>query len=295
MRWDRAGSAGRRGRAWLGAVGLLGLLGPWAGPAGAQPSSAPSAQASSPTQQADSPTVLQLCAEDENSYPWLLRDRSGLNMLMVRLLGQRLGLRFEVALLPWRRCLLSLQEGGVDGAFKASFQPERLKIGRYPMRGGQVDVERAMLEESYHLYRLKGSAVSWDGQRLSQLDGAVGAQAGFSIVAWLRQQQLPIEASAKAPDAVLAMLQRGRIGAAALQTSQGDYTLSRHPPFAAQIERQGPPLVSKPYYLLLSHAFVKRHPALAERIWDGVAAVRESPEYRQALQQALAAAGTAAP
>lgn len=281
MRWDRAGSTGRRGRAWLMAVGLLGALAPGMGRAQAP--------------DAGSPSVLQLCAEDENSYPWLLRDRSGLNMLMVRLLGQRLGLRFEVTLLPWRRCLLSLQEGGVDGAFKASFQPERLKIGRYPMRGGQVDVERAMLEESYHLYRLKGSAVSWDGQQLSQLDGAVGAQAGFSIVAWLRQQQLPIEASAKAPDAILAMLQRGRIGAAALQTSQGDYTLSRNPQFAAQIERQGPPLVSKPYYLLLSHAFVKRHPALAERIWDGVAAVRESAEYRQALHLALAGAAAASP
>ena len=285
MRWDRAGCPGLRRRAGLMAVVVLGAL-------ALEPGTA-RAQAASPAAEADNPKTLQLCAEDENSYPWLLRDRSGLNMLMMRLLGQRLRLRFEVTLLPWRRCLLSLQEGGVDGAFKASFQPERLKIGRYPMRGEQVDVERAMLEESYHLYRLKGSAVSWDGQQLSQLDGAVGAQAGFSIVAWLRQQQLPIEASAKAPDAILAMLQRGRLGAAALQTSQGDYALSRNPQFAAQIERQGPPLVSKPYYLLLSHAFVRRHPALAERIWDGVAVVRESAEYRQALQQALA--GGAAP
>lgn len=287
MRWDRAGWPGLRRRAGLMAVAVLGAL-------AIEPGAA-RAQAASPAAEADRPTTLQLCAEDENSYPWLLRDRSGLNMLMMRLLGQRLGLRFEVTLMPWRRCMLSLQEGGVDGAFKASFQPERLKIGRYPMRGEQVDAERAMLEESYHLYRLKGSAVSWDGQQVSQLEGAVGAQAGFSIVAWLRQQQLPVEASAKAPDAILAMLQRGRLGAAALQTSQGDYALSRNPPFAAQIERQGPPLVSKPYYLLLSHAFVKRHPALAEKIWDGVAAVRDSAAYRQALQQALAGAAAATP
>ena len=287
MRWDRAGWPGLRHRAGLMAVALLGALVIAPGKA--------LAQAASPAAEADKPGTLQLCAEDENSYPWLLRDRSGLNMLMMRLLGQRLGLRFEVTLMPWRRCMLSLQEGGVDGAFKASFQPERLTIGRYPMRGEQVDAERAMLEESYHLFRLKGSAVSWDGQQMSQLEGAVGAQAGFSIVAWLRQQQLPVEASAKAPDAILAMLLRGRLGAAALQTSQGDYALSRNPQFAAQIERQGPPLVSKPYYLLLSHAFVKRHPALAEKIWDGVAAVRDSAAYRQALQQALAGAAAATP
>ncbi len=275
MPWNGAGTACRWHRASFMVMGLLAALSP-----------SPAAAAAQGSDPAD-PTVLQLCAEDEDSYPWLLRDRSGLNMLMMRLLGQRLGLRLEVTLLPWRRCLLSLQEGSVDGAFKASFQPERLKIGRYPMRGDQVDVDRAMLEESYHLYRLKGSAVNWNGRQIEQLDGAVGAQAGFSIVAWLRQQQLPVEASAKAPDAIFAMLQRGRLGAAALQTSQGDYALSRNPQFAALIERQGPPLVSKPYYLMLSHAFVKRSPVLAERIWDGVAAVRESAEYRQALQLAL--------
>lgn len=284
MRWDRAGTSGR---AWAASLVRLGAL-LVCGAAAAQTSVPPVSTAPEPP-----PTVLQLCAEDENSYPWLLRDGTGLNMLMMRLLGQRLGLRLEVTLLPWRRCMLSLQEGGVDGAFKASFQPERLKIGRYPMRGDQVDPERAMLEESYHLYRRKGSAVSWDGRRITQPEGAVGAQAGFSVVAWLRQLDVPTEASVKAPDSILTMLQRGRLGAAALQTSQGDYALSRTPQFAAHLERHGPPLVSKPYYLLLSHAFVKRFPQLAERIWDGVAAVRESAEYRRALQQAMAGGGSA--
>lgn len=280
MRWDRAGTSGRP---WAAPLMLGALLA--GGGASAQPPipAAPDA----------APTVLQLCAEDENSFPWLLRDGTGLNVLMMQRVGQRLGLRVEVTLLPWRRCMLSLQEGSVDGAFKASFQPERLKIGRYPMRGDQVDPDRAMLEESYHLYRRKGSAVSWDGRQITQLDGLVGAQAGFSIVAWLRQQDVPTEASVKAADSILVMLQRGRLGAAALQTSQGDYALSRNPPFAAQLERQGPPLVSKPYYLLLSHAFVKRFPQLAERIWDSVAAVRESAEYRRALQQAMSGSGSA--
>jgi len=233
---------------------------------------------------------LLLCAEDENSYPWLLRDGSGLNMLMVQRVGQRVGLAVKVELQPWRRCLQSLQENRVDGAFKASFKPERMKIGAYPMRAGQPDASRAMLDESYHLYRLKGSAVGWDGVQVSQLDGPVGAQAGFSIVDLLKRLGLPTDSSAKAPDALLAMLQRGRLAAAALQTSQGDFELGRRPQLAASVERVGPPLLSQPYYLLLSHALVQRDPGLAERIWDAVAFVRESPEYRAALQAARAAA-----
>lgn len=256
-------------RSWMaGLAWLLALAGPAQGKAG----------------------ELLLCAEDENSYPWLLRDGSGLNMLMVQRVGQRVGLAVKVELQPWKRCLQSLQENRVDGAFKASFKPERLKMGAYPMRGGQPDAARAMLDESYHLYRLKGSAVGWDGVQVSQLDGLVGAQAGFSIVDVLKRLGLPTDSSAKAPDALLAMLQRGRLGAVALQTSQGDFELGRKPELAASIERVGPPLLSQPYYLLLSHALVRRDPGLAERIWDAVAAVRESAEYRAALQAARAAA-----
>lgn len=257
-------------------AGLAGLLASLAVAAAAQPAA----------------SELLFCAEDENSYPWLLRDGSGLNPLMVQRVGQRVGWTIRIELLPWRRCLQSLQENRVDGAFKASFKPERLKIGAYPMRGGQPDASRAMLDESYHLYRLKGSAVSWDGQQVSQLEGPVGAQAGFSVVELLKRLNLATESGAKAPDVLLTMLQRGRLGAVALQTSQGDFELGRRPQLAASIERVGPPLLSQPYYLLLSHALVQRDPALAERIWDAVAAVRESAEYRAALQSARAAAAS---
>lgn len=226
---------------------------------------------------------MRFCAEDESSYPWMLKDRPGLNLIMMRMLESRLGLTIEIQLLPWKRCLMSLQESRVDGAFKASFSEERLKLGSYPMLGDKPDPSRAMLEESYHLYRIKGSPVETQQGRVLYLRGAVGAQAGFSIVDTLKAQGLPVDAVAKAPELILTKLLRGRIGAAALQTSQGDYVLAVQPEMAAVIERVGPPLVLKPYYLMLSHQLQRSDPALAERIWDGVAAVRESPEYKRAV------------
>lgn len=224
-----------------------------------------------------------MCAKDESSYPWMLKDRPGLNLIMMRMLESRLGLGIEIELLPWKRCLMSMQEGRVDGAFKASFSEERLKLGSYPMLGDKPDPSRAMLEESYHLYRIKGSPVEAQQGRVRHLRGAIGAQAGFSIVDQLKAQGLTVDAVAKAPDLILTKLMRGRIGAAALQTSQGDYALATQPEMAAVIERVGPPLAVKPYYLMLSHQLQRSDPALAERIWDGIAAVRESPEYKRAV------------
>ena len=37
----------------------------------------------------------------------------------------------------------------------------------------------------------------------------------------------------------------------------------------------------KAYYLMLSKAFVEKHPDLAKAIWDGVAAARDSAAYKK--------------
>ncbi len=243
------------------------------------------AQAQTPTQtvtQGPAPALV-FCAEDENSYPWMLKDRAGLNQRMMGLLAEHLGLRIDIERQPWRRCLVSLRAGLVDGAFKASFSEERLAMGRYPMKDGQLDLSRRMLDESYHLYRRKGSAVTWDGAQLRPLSGKVGAQAGFSIVGVLRKLGAEVDEGSKVPEVILTKLRLERVEAAALQTQQGDHLLRTQAALGAAIERTGPPLVSKPYFLMLSHQLVARDAALAERIWDGVAAVRDGAAYRQAV------------
>ncbi len=40
-------------------------------------------------------------------------------------------------------------------------------------------------------------------------------------------------------------------------------------------------LLEKPYYLMLSHDFVARQPALAGRIWQTIAEVRDGAAYRK--------------
>lgn len=235
--------------------------------------------------QAQPDVPLRLCTEDEDSYPWLLKDGRGLNYLMLRLMEARLGQRILVERQPWRRCLQSLRDNLVDGAFKASFSTERQAYAHYPMRDGRLDDSRRMLTDSYHLFRRKGSAVRWDGQRLETGGEPVGAQSGFSIAVLLQGLRVPVDDGTKVADAVMVKLLRERVAAAALQTQQGDYLLARQPEWAAQVERLEPPLVAKPYFLLLSRALVARDARWAERIWDAVAEVRESSEYQHALQR----------
>ncbi len=228
---------------------------------------------------ADKPPSMKFCHEDVDVYPWVLKDRPGLNVIHMRAVEQKLGVKFEISPLPWKRCQEDLREGKVDGIFAASFKTERLEIGHYPMAGDKTDAARAMMYDGYSLYRLKGGSAQWDGSKLT-VAGAVGAQPGYSIIDQLKQLGARVDEGAKTADDNLKKLVAGRIEAVALQTLEGDNALSSTPEFASKVEKVKPPLVDKPFFLMLSKQFVAKYGDYSKNIWKTLAEVRESPDYK---------------
>lgn len=227
---------------------------------------------------ADKP-IVKACYEDEDSYPWVLKDRPGRNILMLQMVEERLGSKIEMTPLPWRRCMLSVKEGIVDAAFKISYSAARAaELGNYPMAGDKPDVSRRMLTLSYSLYRLKGTAVDWDGKTL-KIKGSVGAQSGFSAVEQMRSWGIKVDDGSSSADTNLKKLLLGRFDAVALQTEEGDFRVKSNPQFKARIERMSPALVEKPYYLIFSKQFAVAHPEHVNAVWDTIGQVRESAEY----------------
>jgi polar amino acid transport system substrate-binding protein len=81
----------------------------------------------------------------------------------------------------------------------------------------------------------------------------------------------------------------GRVAAVAL--GGGDAVRLVRGKVAEQVEIVHTPLEQKPYYLMLSHAFVAKHPAQAERIWKAIEQVRTSAAYQQRAQAVIQQAG----
>lgn len=240
--------------------------------------------AAQPTQ-----TVLTLCYEDQDSYPWVMTDGSGLNLELLRLVEQGLGLRFNYVPVPWKRCLSGLEQGAYDGAFASSFKRERLAMGHYPTDAeGRLDQDKRLHTSSYALYRRLGSAVDWDGQQFSQLNGRVGSLSGFSIIDLLHAKGVEVDESSRDPLALLQMLVRGRVEAVALQRLRGDFVLHSHPQLATRLERLPQPLEEKAYYLMLSNTLVRDQSWLAAAIWAELARQRESASYQARVEAFLA-------
>lgn len=226
------------------------------------------------------PRDLQFCYENENSYPWALKNGDGLNIRLISLLGSELGIKIKLLPMPWKRCLSELAGNRMDGAFAASFVAERLAYGQYPMiADGSPDQNRRLHLSNYSLYRLKGDPLSWSGQEFINVHGPIGTLPGFSIIGLLKNKGVTIDDGSRSPEGALRKLLLKRIQGAVLQTQRADYLIGSNSTWAKYIERIPLAIEQKAYYLMLSHDMVQQDPVLAETIWSGIERLRQSEEY----------------
>ncbi|WP_137937862.1 transporter substrate-binding domain-containing protein [Chitinivorax sp. B] len=230
----------------------------------------------------DKPATIKLCYEGEDVFPWILKSKKGLNIIMMEQVAKKSGLKLEMTAVPWKRCLNDLQSGTMDGAFAASYKADRAEFSAYPSKDGKPDPARRMMFDSYSLYRLKGSSVGWDGSKFQNLSGPIGTQPGYSVIDVLKQAGAQVDDGAKTADDTLRKLVSNRIAAAALLTPEGDNSIATNSEFTGKLERVPTPLVEKPYFLIFSKPFQAKYPSTANQVWDAVASVRESAEYKQA-------------
>lgn len=203
-------------------------------------------------------------------------EKPGIAVDLLQSLEKRVPIKISFIRLPQKRMFYELKRGEVDGII-ASFKPDRKKFGVYPMKDDAVDPSRRISSDNYVLYTLKGSPLKWDDQhkRFLNHDGLIGAPLGYSIVADLKKWGARIEESLD-PVSTLEKLIRGRIqGLAGLETTI-DHLLSKKPEKYKNIQKLQPALVMKPYYLVLSHQFVQKQPALAQLMWNVLAEIREN-------------------
>jgi polar amino acid transport system substrate-binding protein len=225
------------------------------------------------------PVTLRFAYETEEVFPYyvgtgeVISNKPGVLPELVLQLGRRIpGLKIEMSRMPWKRCLAQLQSGEVD-AIVGSFKPDRLANGVYPMKNNSPDPAMAIDVRSYYLYKPRGSTVQWDGQQFGELNGAVGAPLGYSIVDDLQKMGVKVEQTRSAA-VDFQKLGLRRLAAVAALEKVGDYyvRLGRDGDFV----KVTPALATKEYYLMFSRQFIQKHPDTASRIWRTLAEVRDS-------------------
>ncbi len=226
------------------------------------------------------PLDFTVAYEDKEQPPYYfgystkIPTNPGIAVEIVKGLQKRIpDLQLNLVRYPWKRGLFLLEKGKIDALFKATYKPERLKLGAYPMKNGKIDVGRKIAMMSNSLYKLKESSIDWNGKSFVNLKGNVCVPRGYAIANTLKQKGVFVVES----DGSLSCLQKlrlARVEAIALQDVTGDALLRKSPKQFKDIIKVAPPLTTKPQYLMLSNQFVDKHPELAEKIWDTIATIR---------------------
>lgn len=233
------------------------------------------------------PDSVTLCHENEDAFPWLIKAKPGYSQIMVQHLEKQLGLPVKLSAMPWKQCLDSVKAGSVDGAINASFTKDRAEFALYPLKlDGEPDATKRMYRASYALYKAKGAAVQWDGQKL-EARGTFGAQRGFSIVGQLKTLGATTEDTAPTADELLERVAAGRYIAAAVQTTEAENSLASIAGLAGKIERVQPVLAEKPYYTIFSKGFAAKHANTTREIWRLEGKIRESAEFKTAVSHLM--------
>jgi len=148
---------------------------------------------------------IKICAEDSQWFPMVFKnvdgEISGVQYDIVKESLKELNLKYSIKLLPWKRCLRSVQEGRFDAALGASYTKQRAEYLNYPI-GAKRSSEKSIANEfriaqsDYVVITHKKMKFKFDGN-LSAMPQPIYVPAGFSIAQDLRRVGLEVDDGAK--------------------------------------------------------------------------------------------------
>lgn len=231
------------------------------------------------------PLSILFIYEEKSNPPYSIGDgqtvpaeKPGINVEVLKGLENKLNVRIRFERYNWKRCLKMLESNEADGIFEASFKPDRMSIGVYPIKNGEPDSAKRLMSNSYVLYKMKNSPVQWDGKQFSYLIKPIGAAAAYSIVSDLKEMGVNVMESYTQSDAFKILI-KGRLDGVADLETMADLILKGNPEEFKDVVKVSPPIRTKEYYLMFSHRFAEKLPKVMNDIWNELQRVRESGEY----------------
>lgn len=228
--------------------------------------------------------TVTLTYENVDSFPWTMKDGSGIDMILLAMTDEALPeVSFKYIQTPWKRCLDNIKSGTTEGCFTASFKEARKEFGYYPgtHTSDSADPSLQLHASSYSLYVRNDSNIDVTGSmEIAGLTGKIAAPRGYSIGDDLAKAGYEVDSNAANTANNFKKLAAGRVDAVAALTLNGDNILAKDAALSSGIKVISTPLVNKPYYLMFSKQFVDGNKELAEKIWSKAAELRESQEFK---------------
>ncbi|MEH6444560.1 MAG: transporter substrate-binding domain-containing protein [Oceanospirillaceae bacterium] len=231
---------------------------------------------------ADKLNNIKVCWESELKPPYLMQDNQGvLKGIAVDLVQKMMLLQdisFQNIVMPWKRCLRSLQRGSVDLVPNASFKHNRTEFALYSR-----EIYRTHLDFFYIKDKIPNAATLNTIQHFTPYK--VGGVRGFNYAFF--EEFIAIESGASNRRALLLKLKKGRVDFAILQREVVTSSYQDDPEFLTQFASIPAPNNSFNAFYVLAGRKHKNATQLVSAIDTGLAQLRESGAYQRILDQYL--------
>jgi polar amino acid transport system substrate-binding protein len=178
-------------------------------------------------------------------------------------------IRFKAT--PWKRALLLIEKGRIDGVINASYKKDRAIYAKYPMKKNKLDRTKRLNDGmSYYIYKNRNSTLKWDGQKFINPDGAIGVMKKFAVIDDLKKHpNITIKEFENNPE-IIRNLATAKIAAYAGTYIAVDKVLKKYPSLAKNIVRESMPIRKKDYFLIFSKKTYQDKEQEMEIIWNGL-------------------------
>lgn len=239
--------------------------------------------AASALQPAAALETIRICNEEKAHPPFVYPDRDGTVQILIRMAATRIGARVQIYPAPIRRCRADLLQGIADAVPLAAFGAQLNKPFAFPMRDGRADPAKATATTDMLVFRRKGSTASWDGARFAGLAGPVLIPSAFAfLIQRLDATQVPYDDGARDAEQNFMKMLGGRGDLAILPANDGLEALQDRR-WAEKIEVLPAPYLTQEFFLAFAPHYFQARPDIAAALWQAIADVKTSREYRQAI------------
>lgn len=171
---------------------------------------------------------------------------------------------------PWKRALLLVEKGLIDGVIQASYKTTRAAYAKYPMKNNEIDSSKKLNDgNSYYVYRNINSALRWNGKEFLN-GGTVAAMEKYAVIEDLKKHPNIKIKTFLNNSQIVRKLAKEKLDAYAGIAKTTDKLLKKFPSLAKEIVKESIPIRKKDYFLIFSKITYKEKSKDMEKIWDGL-------------------------
>lgn len=188
----------------------------------------------------------------------------------IKKIAERNNINVKIKGLPWKRALLMLEKGLIDGVINASYKKERANYSVYPMKNDVLDNEKRLNDgNTYYIYRHKDSLLRWNGKVFLK-GGKVGVKEKYAVINDLKKHKnITINEFVKNSE-IIRKLSVNKLDGYAGGQEEVKSLLEKYIKFSENIVKEPIPIRKKSYFLIFSKKTYTKKSKEIEQIWQGL-------------------------